>query len=398
MQPSTDPLGALVPGPQPDIAGSAVGPLAGVSFAAKDIFDVAGFVTGCGNPDYGKAHGPAKAHAWAVAKLLAAGASLTAKVITDEFAFSLNGQNFHYGTPTNSNAPGRVCGGSSCGSAAAVAGGLVDIALGSDTGGSVRVPASFCGLWGLRPTHGAIPLDGVMSLAPSYDTVGWFARDGALLGRAGAALLPPDKPGPGFARLLLPEDAWALAWPDTREIMAPEITRLEQRLAPAVRVTLGEPGGGMETWMLRFRAIQASEIKQSAGVWVQANKPRLGPEIQERFDWVESQPPTEAAAAQEPRIAFTKRLETLLGEDGLLVLPSAPGAAPFANTPAEELRDWRLQVLSLTCIAGLSGLPQVSMPLGRVEGAPVGLSLIAPRGRDRALLAFAQRFGAAQES
>ena len=401
MQPSKDPLGALVPGPQPAIAGAAIGPLAGVTFAAKDIFDVAGFVTGCGNPDYGAAHPPAKAHAWAVAKLLAAGASLTAKVITDEFAFSLNGQNAHYGTPTNSNAPGRVCGGSSCGSASAVAGGLVDTALGSDTGGSVRVPASFCGLWGIRPTHGAISLDGVMSLAPSFDTVGWFARDGAMLGRVGAALLPPDRPreaggGAAFARLLLPEDAWALAWPDTREVMAPEITRLEQRVGAAGRLLIGEPGGGLEAWMLRFRAIQASEIKATAGTWVQANRPRLGPEIQERFDWVESLPASEGAAAAAPRAEFSRRLDALLGDDGLLVLPSAPGAAPFTNTPDAELRQWRLQVLSLTCIAGLSGLPQVSIPLGRVEGAPVGLSLIAPRGRDRALLGFAQKF--AQES
>lgn len=392
MTPSADSLGALVPGPQPDIAGSAVGPLAGVTFAAKDIFDVEGFVTGCGNPDWQKAHAPAKAHAWAVAKLLAAGAHLTAKVITDEFAYSLNGQNFHYGTPTNSNAPGRVCGGSSCGSASAVAGGLVDIALGSDTGGSVRVPASFCGLWGLRPTHGSIPLDGVMSLAPSYDTVGWFARDGAMLGRAGAALLPADKPGPAFKRLLLAEDAWALAWPDVREVLAPEVTRLEQRLAPAERVVVGEPGGGLEAWMLRFRAIQAWEIRRSVGPWVFANKPRLGPEIQERFDWVASFPEPEAEEAQRQRPAFTRHLESLLGDDGLLAIPSAPGAAPFVNTKDDQLRAWRLQVLSLTSIAGLSGLPQVSIPLGRVESAPVGLSLIAPRGRDRALLAFAQKF------
>lgn len=394
--PSNDPLGALVPGPQPDIAGAAVGPLAGVTFAAKDIFDVAGFVTGCGNPDYARAHAPAAKHAWAVERMLAAGARLTAKVITDEFAFSLNGQNFHYGTPTNSNAPGRICGGSSCGSASAVAGGLVDTALGSDTGGSVRIPASFCGLWGIRPTHGAIPLDGVMELAPSYDTVGWFARDGAMLGRVGAALLPPDQPGEAFSRLILPEDAWALAWPDVREVLAPEVTRLEQRLGAAGRIVLGEPGGGLSQWMLRFRAIQGCEIKATAGRWVQANRPRLGPEIQERFDWVEALPTAEAEAAAAPRAEFRRRLDALLGDDGLLVLPTAPGSAPFANTPDSELREWRLQVLSLTAIAGLTGLPQVTIPLGRVEGAPVGLSLIAPRGRDRALLGFAQKF--AQES
>lgn len=399
MQPSSDSLGALVPGPQPQIAGSAVGPLAGITFAAKDLFDVEGFVTGCGNPDYAAAQAPAKAHAWAVAKLLAAGATLTAKVITDEFAYSLNGQNAHYGTPTNSNAPGRICGGSSSGSASAVAGGIVDTALGSDTGGSVRVPASFCGLWGLRPTHGAIPLTGVMPLAPSFDTVGWFARDGALLGRVGAALLPPDRvQGTPFSRLLLPEDAWALAWPDTREVMAPWVTRLEQRLSPAGRFLVGEPGGGLPEWAGRFRAIQGREVQDGIGSWIFKHRPRLGPESQERFDWLEALPRSAGEAAEAPRAEFRRRLDTLLGEDGLLVLPSAPGAAPFETTPAEALREWRMQVLSLTCIAGLSGLPQVSLPLGRVEGAPVGLSLIAPRGRDRALLAFAQRFAGDQDS
>ena len=188
-RPPWDALGAFVPAPQPHIAGAADGPLAGLRFAAKDIFDIAGYVTGCGNPDWARTHGPATAHAPTVSALLDAGAELVGKTVTDELAFSLNGQNFHYGTPTNVNAPGRIPGGSSCGSASAVAGGLVDTALGSDTGGSVRTPASYCGLFGLRPSHGRITLDGVMPLAPSFDTVGWFTRDAGLLRRVGAVLL-----------------------------------------------------------------------------------------------------------------------------------------------------------------------------------------------------------------
>src|SRR3546814_654433 len=184
-----DGRGAFITHAEVRIDGAADGPLAGVTFAAKDIFDTAGHVTGCGNPDWLRTHSPAVETAPVVHTLLEAGATLVGKTLTDEIAYSLNGENVHYGTPINVNAPGRIPGGSSNGSAAAVAGGLVDFALGSDTGGSVRVPASYCGIYGLRPTHDRISLDGVMPLAPSFDTVGWFAREADLIARVGQVLL-----------------------------------------------------------------------------------------------------------------------------------------------------------------------------------------------------------------
>ncbi len=137
-----DHLGALVPGTEVTVKGARDGPLRDRTFVAKDLFDVAGFVTGCGNPDWARTHEPARHNAWAVQAWLDAGASLVGKAITDELAYSIDGQNFHYGTPLNSNAPGRIPGGSSSGPASAVAGRLADIALGTDTGGSIRVPAS----------------------------------------------------------------------------------------------------------------------------------------------------------------------------------------------------------------------------------------------------------------
>ncbi len=106
---------------------------------------------------------------------------MVGKAITDELTYSLNGENIHYGTPVNPKAPGRIPGGSSSGSAVAVAGELADFALGTDCGGSVRAPASFCGIYGMRPSHGRISTAGVFRLAPRFDTVGWFARDGRLL-------------------------------------------------------------------------------------------------------------------------------------------------------------------------------------------------------------------------
>ena len=157
--------------------GAPAGPLAGLRFAAKDLFDIEGHVTGAGNPDWLALHAPATRTAPVVRRLVDAGASMVGKTHTDELSRGIFGENAHYGTPVNPKAPGRVPGGSSSGSAAAVSGGLVDFALGTDTGGSVRIPASFCGIYGIRPTHGRLPLDGVVGQARSFDTVGWFARD-----------------------------------------------------------------------------------------------------------------------------------------------------------------------------------------------------------------------------
>lgn len=387
-----DPLGAFVPGPRLVLEPTSPGPLAGLSFAIKDIFDTAGQVTGCGNPDWARTHASATAHAPAVDRLLAAGARAVGKTVTDELAYSLNGQNAHYGTPTNSNAPGRIPGGSSSGSAAAVAGGLCDTALGSDTGGSVRVPASYCGLFGIRTTHGRIPLEGIMPLAPSFDTIGWFARDAETLARVGGVLLEADAHGGEFRRLLIAEDALALAEPEAAAALTPEIERLRQRFAAVESVTLGEPGGGLRDWMLRFRTIQAYEIWQTHGNWIETTQPAFGPEIAERFDWVRTVGAAEAEAAGRERLAFSARLETMMTPDTLMVLPSAPGIAPLVAADAAALREHRSRVLSLTCIAGLAGLPQVSLPLASVDGCPLGLSLVAPRGHDRALLTFAARF------
>jgi len=161
-QPLEDRFNAFCHATDAYLAGAPDGPLAGLTCAAKDIFDVAGHVTGGGNPDWKATHTAATRTAWAVRALVDAGATMVGKTHTDEITRGIFGENAHYGTPVNPRAPGRVPGGSSSGSAAAVAGGVVDVALGSDTGGSVRVPASFCGLYGIRPTHSRIPLDGLL--------------------------------------------------------------------------------------------------------------------------------------------------------------------------------------------------------------------------------------------
>lgn len=392
-----DTLGAFVPGSQCELPGSGSGPLRGLTFAAKDLYDIAGHVTGFGNPDWAETHDPAEATSPAVQAWLDAGAHLVGKTITDELAYSLNGQNFHYGTPTNANAPGRIPGGSSSGSASAVAGGLVDIALGSDTGGSVRIPASYCGLYGIRPTHGRIPVTGVLPLAPSFDTVGWFARDAGLLARAGEVLLGTEVKGVEMPpRLLRIDDAFALASDAANAALTPFVERLEGLIGKAKPFVAGEPGGGLLNWMLRFRHIQAREICETHGAWLAATKPRFGPEIAERFAWAQSVPQSEADAAKPEREAFTARLRDALPDGTVACLPTAPGIAPKLDTSAEDLVAHRGQVIALTAIAGLAGLPQVTMPLANIDGCPLGLSIIAGPGQDVMLLALAESMGADQ--
>ena len=235
-----DSLGAFCRHTHVELKGAASGPLAGLTFGLKDIFDVAGHKTGFGSPDWLRTHDAAKVHSVVAKQLLDAGAYLVGKTHTEEMAFSLTGENAHYGTPVNVRAPDRVPGGSSSGSAAAVAGGLVDFAIGSDTGGSVRGPASFCGLYGIRPTHARISLDGVCPLAPGFDTCGWFARDADLLARVGDVLLDGKAATPG--RVLIAQDAFALLLPDAAQAMQPVLERVAKALGTPQAVTVSDDG------------------------------------------------------------------------------------------------------------------------------------------------------------
>lgn len=388
-----DRLNALVPGTDVNVAGAADGPLHGWTFVAKDLFDVTGHVTGCGNPDWARTHQPAKRNAWAVQAWLDSGANLFGKAITDELAYSLSGQNFHYGTPVNSSAPGRITGGSSCGSASAVCGGLTDLALGSDTGGSIRVPASYCGLFGLRPSHGCIPIDGVMPLAPSLDAVGWIARDIEPFIKAGEVLLQETVDEAKLPeRLVVFEDTFALTSESSKAALEPVVSRLEARLGKAERIMVGEPGGGLAEWMRRFRKIQAREIWSVHGAWISEVRPQFGPEIAERFQWAENQSDQDAERAKPEREALTVRLSELLQGGTVACLPSTPGIAPLLRASGEDLAEHRSNVLALACLASLAGLPQLSLPLAQVEGCPLGISLLGEPGSDASLLAFSRSF------
>lgn len=373
------------------IEGEPSGPLAGLTFAAKDIYDVAGHPTGCGSPDWRRTHGPASGHAGPVRALLAAGATLAGKTHTDELAYSLMGANAHYGTPVNRAAPDRMPGGSSSGSAAAVAAGLVDIGLGSDTGGSVRLPASFCGLYGLRTTHGRVPLDGTMALAPSFDTAGWLARDAGTLGRTAAASgIAVDETAP--ARLLLPVDAWDLADPAVVDALAPAVGRLQAVYGPLAPCRISV--GGLAAWREVFRICQAAEVWETHGAWVTATRPSFGPGVRERFAAAAALAAADVAAARAARPPLTDGLRRVLGGDAVMVLPTAPAAAPRRDAAEAELDGFRARALAMLCPAGLAGLPQLSLPGATADGAPVGLSLLAGPGGDGRLLGMAVRLAA----
>jgi len=387
-----DPVNAFVPYDAIAVPAAATGPLKGLSFAVKDIFDVAGYPTGCGSP-VKQAESPVHTEsAPVVAAMLKAGARFVGKTQTDELAFSLNGQNRHFPEPVNSRARGRVTGGSSSGSAAAVAAGLADFALGSDTGGSVRAPASYCGLWGIRPTHGRVSLQRVMPLAPSFDTPGYFADKPAVFARVAPVFLGDDPRPFTLNRLLRAEDAFArLASPREAEALAPAEARVVAALGTPTGVTVAPDG--LDAWYWTFRRLQAAEAWKAHGAWIADRDPEMTPGTRERFEFGRDLAGAEREEAAQRREEQRARVEGLIGEDGVLMLPTVPGIAPRRDLTGDALQTYRERALAILCIAGLAGLPQVTVPLAELDGCPMGLSLIGPRGADRALVDLAVRLG-----
>lgn len=386
-----DRVGAFVPGPRTKLAGSATGTLAGLGFAVKDLFDVAGATTGYGNPDWARTHAPAAATAPIIRALVQAGASLRGKTKTVELAYGLTGENVWYGTPINPAAPDHFPGGSSCGSAAAVAAGEVDFALGSDTGGSVRIPASYCGIFGIRPSWGAVSLTAARPLAPSFDTAGWFATRASVLRLVGDVLLPPGG-GCALGPLVKVQEAWVNAVPQTATALVGALSKIEEILGPCLSMHLA-PEGLTQIYEY-FRAAQAEEAWASLGSWVEATHPNFGPGVAERFAAAKATDPAVVAAAWAFRSLFRQRVQALLAGGAVLVYPTSPVPAPRLDSGAEAQQAVRERTLGVTAIAGFAGLCEVSLPAAKVDGAPVGLSLAAAPGRDRALLALAERVAA----
>jgi amidase len=369
------------------VCGAAIGPLAGLTAMVKDMYDIAGSRTGGGHPDWVAAQKPATRHAAAVELLLAAGATITAKTICDEFFYSVAGANSHYGTPANPRAPGRLPGGSSSGSAAACAANACDLALGSDTGGSIRIPASFTGLYGLRPTHGRVDLSGAMAMAPSFDVAGWFANGPGVFRRVGAVLLSGAAVAAPLSNLIVATDAFAQADVEVAEL-GREFLRRAVDLLPSANEMVVAPGG-LDAWREAFRVVQAREVWESFGPFITRMKPKFGPGIQERMAFAATVTADQADAARDVIAKARLHVRNLVPPGTLVVLPTAPSIAPPIDSSSRELEDFRLRVMRLTCVAGVAGLPQMNLPVGTVAGCPAGLSLIGWLGGDEALLDLA---------
>jgi Asp-tRNA(Asn)/Glu-tRNA(Gln) amidotransferase A subunit family amidase len=359
--------------------------LAGLSIAAKDVMDVAGFRTGVGNPTWLSQSTPARESALSLQLVLSAGGHWVGKTVTDELAYSLTGINSHYGTPVNPASPQRIPGGSSSGSAVAVAAGHVDIALGTDCAGSMRLPASFCGVWGMRPTHGRIPKNGSFSLAPSFDTLGWFASNGMHMAKTLAVLTRTEAPRASLPTLWVPEDALALCDDTIREAFASMVIRLRARCnvshAPCGTLPL-------RAWRDAHRVLQMSEIWQQHGRWVELHGEGLGADVLERFRASSRVTIAQVAAAQLVRVEASESLARRLS-GALLLMPTVPTLAPERSCAEDNLATLRLRWLQLLSMAGLAGLPEVSLPWTSIDGATVGLSILGPRGADEAVLSAA---------
>ena len=362
------------------------GPLADLSFAAKDLIDIAGYKSAWGNPDRLRDAAPAAATAPAALVPLMAGARLVGKTQTDEVACGMFGMNPHFGTPINPKAPTRVPGGSSSGSASAVAAGFCNFALGTDTGGSIRVPASFCGLYGLRTTFGRLSVAGIMAMAPSFDTVGWLTRDATTLKRVGEIYFGAIGKFQAV-RLLLARDAFDIPVRPISEALLPAA----KSLGNMTEVTLFTEG--VEYWLETFRPLQLYDLWSTLGAWGKIPGRTLSPAVAERIDLSSRVDPTKFAAAVVRREALTDRLLSLLGNDGVLILPTAHDLPPLRDAPVSAQIEFREKTLALTCVASLCRLPQINIPAVTVDGCPVGLSFIAgPRG-DQLLLDLAEKIG-----
>ena len=383
-----DSLNAFVAGPEDADIVERSGPLSGLTLAVKDIYAVKGQRTGGGNPQMLAEAEPAEATAPAVLALLEAGARFVGRTQTDELTFSLMGHNAHYPQPVNPAAPDRVTGGSSSGSAAAVTGGLVDIATGSDTGGSVRAPASFCGLIGLRTTHGRVSLEGAMPLAPSFDTFGWFARDAEIYEKVGRVFFGEAGAAPHRHRLVRLSTLDALVLPEAdaeyrrMQAVAEDVIGPSREAAPLSQ--------SVDDLYWTFRKLQAHEAWATHGPFITARDRGLGPGVKERFEFGRAVSAEDATAQSARRAAFRAEFADLLGGDGLLMLPTVPGAAPLKAAGFDDQQAYRERALRLLCLSGLSGFPQISIPLGRVGGAPFGLTLIGPPDSDMALIRLAR--------
>lgn len=383
-----DTVGAWMPHGRFSLPATDKGVLSGMTFAVKDLFHIAGVPTSAGNPTWLATHDVPTETSPLVEQLRAAGASVAGKVITDELAYSLNGDNIHYGTPVNVNAPGRVTGGSSSGSAAAVAAKLVDFALATDTGGSTRVPASYCGIWGLRTTHDLLSKEQVVPLHTSFDTMNWFAHDAKTFLTVGEVLLPASKFKP--KRVLKPTAVWKLASDDFQAALNDVLLKATSIIdTEAEEISFTQSDQTLEQWRLAYVSHGAYEAWKLHGEWISKNNPTFSAPITGRWDAARKVTEDEGRQAMQQTAMIKQQIRSIFGDDAIAILPSAAGLAPKLNATGADVDAMRTRTMHITCIGGISGVCQVSIPYKNAEGIPVGVCLMGPAGSDLALIKLA---------
>jgi amidase len=373
---------------EPLLAGNSTGKLKNLSFGLKDVLDVAGYPTSFGSPDWLKTHEVPTETAPIVTQLLSAGANLVGKTHTDELTYSILGMNAHFGTPLNPHTPERVPGGSSSGSAVAVAGNLVDFAIGTDTGGSVRLPASFCGIYGIRPTHGTISLEHARPLAKSFDTLGWFARDAKTLLDVGEVLINrqmDDKIKPDEYKIIIPKPALHVLSSELQQIFLKNISEIFKDFDIQQH--------DFEWMQLRnfaetFRVIQAREIWLEYGSWASQYLDNFGPGIKQRILIAKEISEESSNNARDVRKSIQLQLNEVLTSNTLFLVPTASNLAPMLTSSQEDLEQFRKDTFQLVSIAGLGGLPQVNIPAFKINGCGFGISLIGAHHTDLQLIEF----------
>ena len=361
--------------------------LSGLTASVKDLFDIAGHPTGAGNPQWLMSHSVPENHAEVVKLVLEAGVSVIGKTISEELAYSLLGENVHYGTPVNPHNPECIPGGSSSGAAVSAAAGLCDFALCTDTAGSIRLPASFCGLWGLRPSYGVLSVQGVVPLAQSFDVPGWVSQSPEVMLQVGEVLLPTDqcKLESKQLTLALPEDLWSRVRPEFDDVLKPIYQKISSFFSAIVSTNLSNHK--LLDWQNSFRIVQGFEAWQSHGEWVKSVQPNFRPGIKERFEWASTINQKEAIDAKNAMLINAQKIYDYL-DHSIICMPTVSYLAPRKGEASSE-QD-RTNALCLLSLASMAGVPQITMPLATIDGKALGLSLMSQRYSDRQLLKLSQ--------
>lgn len=385
--PPYDPLQSFMRFNHVALKGKDEGTLAGTVFAIKDVFKVLGSTYSNGHPKWLETHGPDDFTSSFITQMLEAGADMVGKTICDELCYSISGENWHYGSPVNPHDPMRLTGGSSGGACAATAGGLVDFAFGSDCLGSVRVPASYNGILGIRPTYKRISNDGEAPYCESMDVLGYVAGDTDVFRKVSREILGEDEKKVAYKKLLIAEDCFDRVDSEVREALDPALAFFEEQIGQVEKVRVSREGLGK--WVEVFQIIQGYEVWESYGGWIRKYQPTLPPGQKHRLDTASKISLQDYHDALEKKKRIKERIDGLVEPDTLLCLPTAASVAPLKSAGLESITLERKISSSLLCISPLSGTPQVTLPLIEMDDVPLGISLIGSAGTDRQLVDIA---------